>query len=292
VTRERAATAARGPSIAVVGSLNLDLVATVQRFPLPGETVSATSLDRFPGGKGANQAVAAARLGARVRMIGAVGGDAAADVVLGSLADAEVSTAGIRRVDQPTGTALITRSADGETEIVVVGGANAALAPDVGELRDEAVLCQLEIPMRVVEACAQGASGLVCLNASPASTLPEAVRRRVDLVVVNRLELSAIGALGSTTLVAVTSGAEGATLLRGGEVVARSPAPRVTAVDGTAAGDAFCAALVVALLRGTAAAEALREACVAGGLAASRSGAQPSLPTRAEVADALAAFAS
>ena len=269
------------PTLAVVGSVNLDLVALVERLPRAGETVTDASLARHPGGKGANQAVAAARLGAEVRFVGAVGTDEFADEALAGLREAGCELA-VRSVEGPTGVALIYADGDGETQIVVAPGANAALRPDDVDV-DGAVLCQLEIPIAVVRAAADQAS-FFCLNAAPAREMSAELLERADLLVVNRYEREALPA--TPRLAAVTLGAEGALLLEDGREIARVEPPRVVAVDGTAAGDAFTACLVVSLLEGRAREEALARACKAGALAATRPGAQPSLPTAEEV-DAL-----
>jgi ribokinase len=180
--------------------------------------------------------------------------------------------------------ALIVVAMDGENQIVVAPGANLALRPEHVHLGGfDAVLTQLEIPVETVVAASEAAEGFFCVNAAPALPLPSPVLRRADLVVVNRHELEAIDVDECRGLVAVTLGEDGAMLLEGGEQVARARPPRVDAVDGTAAGDAFCAALAVSLLDGLEHEIALRRACAAGALAASRLGAQPSLPTTAEV---------
>jgi ribokinase len=232
--------------------------------------VGGTTLSRFPGGKGANQAVAAARLGARVRMVGAVGSDPFAAEALELLREAgvelEVAVAG------ETGVALILVDDEGENSIAVIPGANAGIEPRPVE---GAVLCQLEVPDAVVEAAASRAS-FFALNAAPARP----VALEPDLLIVNRLEHEAVS---RGKLVAVTYGAEGAALFEDGREVARATPPRVVAVDGTAAGDAFAACLTVSLLEGRDRQAALERACAAGALAASRAGAQPSLPTAAEV---------
>jgi ribokinase len=269
-------------SIAVVGSANLDLVARVERLPRPGETVTDATFERVPGGKGANQAVAAARLGAAVRFVGCVGGDAFGEEVRSAL-DASGVSCEVRVADVPTGVALIVVDQHGENEIVVAPGANMSLRPDDVRIEeDDAVLCQLEIPLETVAAVAERARGFFALNAAPARTLPHDVVGRADVVVVNRYELEALGD-ATPKLAALTLGAEGAVLLEAGEEVARAAPPRVDAVDGTAAGDAFTACLVVSLLEGRDREEALRRACAAGAIAASRFGAQPSLPTAADV---------
>jgi ribokinase len=270
----------RRPSVAVVGSINLDLVARCERLPRPGETVSGAVFERVPGGKGANQAVAAARLGASVSLTGMVAVDDLADEALAGLEEAGVDLECVGWVDEPeahTGVALILVSDEGENQIVVAPGANAYLSGVQVAVRDaDAVLCQLEIGDDAVhEAAAQ--ARFFCLNAAPARP----VDVDADLFVVNRYEHELVGARAG--LVAVTLGPEGAVLLEGGEEVARAAPPPVQAVDGTAAGDAFTACLVVSLLEGRPRDEALRRACAAGALAASRPGAQPSLPTAAEV---------
>jgi ribokinase len=269
-----------GPQLTVLGSVNLDLVVRCERFPRPGETVTDASFARHPGGKGANQAVAASLLGARVRFVACVGDDTFADEALAGLRGAGVDL-DVRTVDAPTGVALITVDSTGETEIVVAPGANGALGPDVEV--SGAVLCQLEIPLETVAAAA-GQADFFCLNAAPSRELPPGTLELADLVIVNRHELGVVG--DSPGLVALTLGAEGAVLLENGEEVARARPPRVETVDGTAAGDAFAACLVVSLLEGRAREDALARACAAGALAASRHGAQPSLPSAAEV-DAL-----
>ena len=267
------------PRLTVVGSINLDLVAQAERLPRPGETVTGTRFSRVSGGKGANQAVAAARLGAEVRMLGCVGRDELAEEALAGLRDAGVREDWLVK-DAPTGVALITVDGAGETTIVVVPGANAELQPgDLGLAGEEAVLCQQEIPAETVERAAELAPRFF-LNAAPAREgAPPA-----ELTIVNRLELEALGERPG--LVCLTLGAAGAVLLEDGVEVARAEPPAVDAVDGTAAGDAFTACLVVSVLEGRSHGEALRRACAAGALAASRFGAQISLPTAEEV-DAL-----
>jgi ribokinase len=271
------------PSITVVGSINVDLVARLDRLPQPGETVTDASLTYVPGGKGANQAVAAARLGAHVRMNGCVGSDRLATLARSGLAEAGVDQSEVFHVGSPdTGIALILVDASGETEIVVVPGANTSFEPSDVVLGDaDGVLCQLEIPVETVAAAALETKGFFCLNAAPAKPVPAEVLRRADLVVVNRYELDALPE--APRLIALTLGAEGAVLLEDGEEVARARPPKIEAVDGTAAGDAFTACLVVSLLEGRDRQQALERACAAGALAASREGAQPSLPTSGEV---------
>jgi len=275
--------------VTVVGSVNLDLVAALPRLPGPGETLTAAGFTRMPGGKGANQALAVHRLGLPVQLIAAVGADPEADTALELLRHEGVGLERLQRVTEPTGLALIAVDAAGETTIVVVPGANAALqvdAPDVAGA--EAVLTVLEVPEQAVTAAARHATGLFVLNASPTRAVPTDVLRRADLVVVNRDEYAALPSLHAARAVAITDGPRGAVLLRNGIEVAAGVPPSVNAVDGTAAGDAFIGAAVAGLLRGLPDAELLARACAAGALAVTRPGAQPSLPTAAEIDEVLA----
>ncbi|HEX4681032.1 MAG TPA: ribokinase [Gaiellaceae bacterium] len=256
--------------LTVVGSINLDLVARVEQLPRAGETLTGTDFERFSGGKGANQAVAAAKLGARVKMIGAVGADGFADDALAGLRHAGVELH--LQSEDVTGLALILVAEDGENQIVVIPGANAQIRP---QSPGGAVLTQLEVPNDVVLAAARGAD-FFALNAAPARP----IEVEQDLLIVNQLEYEIVS---RGKLVAVTYGADGAALFENGEEVARATPPHVEVADGTAAGDAFAACLVVSLLEGRPPDEALRRACAAGALAASQRGAQPSLPTAREL---------
>ena len=188
-----------GPEVAVVGSANLDLVVAVDEIPVAGQTVLGGDLRRIPGGKGANQAVAAARLGRRVAMVGRVGDDDAGSMLREALASAGVGTAALlSTADTPSGTALISVGADGDNAIVVSPGANGRVsAADVDAAREllgtaSVVLLQLEIPMEAVTAAAQCATGVVVLNPAPAPAgpLPEALLERTDVLVPNQTELA------------------------------------------------------------------------------------------------------
>jgi len=274
--------------IAVLGSVNLDLVASGAHLPRPGETVTAASLTRHPGGKGANQALAARRLGADVRLIARVGRDGEADAALTLLRAEGVDLSACSSDERlPTGTALIVVAADGENQIVVVPGANDGLRPEHLEPTAGCVLlCQMEIPAETIAAAAAGHPGFFALNLAPALPVPPDVLARADLIIVNAAEAQAARDLlaGFSGLLAVTYGADGAAIYRGGEELARAGAPRISAVDSTGAGDAFSAALVLQVAAGADLDDALAFACAAGACAATRRGAQPSLPTAAEVA--------
>jgi ribokinase len=266
--------------VTVVGSVNLDLVAKAERLPRDGETVTGATFSRVPGGKGANQAVAAARLGARVDLIACVGEDELAPLALVGLEEAGVNLR-LKRVQDSTGVALIAVDEEGRNAIIVAPGANLQLRPDDLEIGEtDAVLCQLEIPLETVERASELAPDRFFLNAAPGrGPFPAA-----DVTIVNRYELEALP--NRDGVVVMTRGHRGAVLLEDGVEVARATPPKVTAVDGTGAGDAFTACFVVSTLEGRSQEESLRRACIAGALAASKFGAQPSMPTAADV-DAL-----
>jgi ribokinase len=292
------------PGVAVVGSLNLDLVVRVARLPGPGETVGGEDVFRNPGGKGANQAVAAARLGRRVAMVGCVGDDAAGRELLGSLAGAGVDTARVRVVGGvPSGTAFITVGGDGENQIVVSPGANARLtAGDVAGARPAlaaaaVTLLQLEVPLEAVAAAATASGGRVVLNPAPVRDLPPDLLAEVDVLVPNRVELAQLaGAQVPGTVedaaelagrlpagaVVVTLGADGALVVEDGRAL-HVPALPVRPVDTTAAGDAFCGGLADALAGGAGLPEAARRAVRVAAAACLRPGAQASLPTPADL---------
>ena len=274
-------------SIVVIGSVNLDIVARVARLPLPGETVTGAKLSRFPGGKGANQALAAQRLGADVRLIGRVGDDAAADEALSLLRLGGVDLAGCLSVgNATTGTALIAVAPSGENHIIVAPGANRKLAPDAVQAIDaDAMICQLEVPVPVVVRAAESFKGFLCINLAPAAEIDVRVLQRADLVVVNETESDWYGGSlkACTGMVATTHGAGVATLERDGQVIAEATPPFVQAVDTTGAGDTFTAALTHALVEGQPPDQALKFACAAGALATMTMGAQPSLPNRESV---------
>ena len=273
-------------SIAVIGSINLDIVANVRKFPQPGETVTNAVVNRFPGGKGANQALAAHRLGASVFMVGRVGVDPAATEALETLRMEGVDLSYTKTLEQhATGLAMIMVNESGENQIVVAPGANAAFDAEHLELPlTDASIAQLEVPFETILKAARANDNFFCLNAAPAKPVPHELLEHVDLLVVNEIEARTLGdELDSYNgLLATTYGSAGAVLSRNGQQIAKAAPPKVKVVDTTGAGDAFTAALTVALVAGMAPQAALEQACVVGALATTKIGAQAS-PTLADV---------
>lgn len=299
------------PRIVVVGSINMDLVARVPRLPRPGETVRGSAFSQVPGGKGANQAVAAARLGALVAMIGRVGDDVFGRELITSLRTRGVQTEHVQITPNcPSGLALIWVEVSGQNAITVIGGANARLMS--GDVREQsaiisqadALLVQLEVPLESVNSAVEIArrhSVLTILDPAPApaSLLPEQLYA-VDLISPNQSEAESLtgvavaaiaDAAGAAAIlhehgvrqVVIKLGEQGALASQRGSESIHVPAPQVRVVDTTAAGDAFTAALAVALVEGRSLADATRFACAAGSLATTRPGAQDAMPSRAEV---------
>jgi ribokinase len=275
------------PSIVVVGSVNLDLAAAVSRLPVAGETVTGAELNRFPGGKGANQALAAKRLGAEVALVGRVGDDAAAGEALALLRAGGVDlTRCGKDATAPTGIALIAVSPTGENQIVVAPGANRKLVPEMIELPEaDALICQLEVPIDALVHVAKVFDGFFCINLAPALDVPVELIQRADLIVVNETEAAYYGEALSVCdgLLATTYGADGAVLKKHGEILAEAKPPQIDAVDATGAGDTFTAALTVAIVEGQGLEDALNFACAAGAASAMKAGAQPSLPFRKDL---------
>lgn len=286
------------PQVVIVGSANVDQIFTVDRIPAPGETVLSTGFSTARGGKGQNQAVAAARAGASTAFIAAVGTDGFGALTTEGLTADGIDTSGVRLLDAPTGTALIAVDGGGENTIIVEAGANAQLtgltAADVAAIGDSAVLAmQLEIPLQtVIEAAtaAHSAGTTVLLNAAPIMDLPAGLLAILDVLIVNEHEAAHLGAgrpaSELTTLVptvVVTLGAQGAVLYQREAPEVRVPAPSVSAVDATGAGDTFCGAFAAALSEGAQVADALRFAVVAGSLSVQAHGAVPSIPSRADI---------
>ena len=287
MSRRESTVPGRNPTIVVVGSVNLDLAASAPRLPAPGETVTDAELRRFPGGKGANQALAARRLGADVFLHARVGDDPNAEEALAMLrADGvDLSDCAVD-AHAPTGVALILVAPSGENQIVVAPGANRTLVADMFDVPwGDALLCQLEVPVETICKAADEFDGFFCVNLAPAMPVPSEILTRADLIVVNDTEAAFYGDLLNDTnaLVAVTHGSKGAHLQKHGERIAGATSPAIEAVDATGAGDAFTAALTVALVEKQAYQQALEFACAAGACAATKKGAQPSLPYREDV---------
>lgn len=301
-------TAAVGGTVVVVGSCNVDLVVGLERMPDAGETVLGRTFDRFPGGKGLNQAVAAARMGARVVMVGAVGSDEAGDWLRDLVRAEGIDDAALRSVDGPSGTAVIEVDDHGRNRIVVIPGANAAVTADqvehaLASIDDVAVvLVQQEVPEEAVEAAmragrARGARTI--LNPAPARAVASHILGNVDLLVPNEHEAALLSDV--PTLTAEQAHAAANRLLRQGPacvVITRGEhgalwcdstgsgmvdAFAVDVIDTVAAGDAFCGSLAAALAEGRSLPDALTWGCAAGAMAASASGAVPSLPVRHQV---------
>ncbi|WP_394790055.1 ribokinase [Rhodoferax sp.] len=284
--------------IFVAGSANLDFVVRASHIPAPGETVLGRGFQTFPGGKGANQAIACARAGgAPTQMLLALGDDAYAQPLEASLKDAGVVAHVLRTADQSTGTAFICVSDDAENAITVAPGANLALqAQHLPPLAGcSHLLLQLETPIEAVTAYAHAAKtqGVqVVLNAAPAQVLPKALLDAVDVLVVNEGELASVAqhqgsvaeclARLDVRCIVVTLGHRGCCARMDGEILLQAAFP-VTPVDTTAAGDSFCGALTAALSQGHSLALALQYGSAAGALACTRPGAQSSIPTHAEV---------
>ena len=289
--------------VVVVGSLNHDITVHAPRHPRPGETILGTGHYAAGGGKGANQAVAASRMGGKVAMIGAVGNDDHGRELTAALASEGIDTTGIKISDQPTGLAVITVDTDAENTIVVSPGANLALAPeDLDNHADKiasakVVLAQLEVPLETVMKAAVLTRGTFCLNPAPYQPLPPELLAKADILIPNRSELAALSghveavtneevlssaqAIGFQGTVVVTLGDAGAMVVSEDAAVLR--VPNVDAADPTGAGDAFCGALAKSLSDGMDVTSAARRATLAGAIAATRLGAQPSIPTAAEV---------
>jgi len=295
--------------ILVVGSINMDLVVRVPHSPKPGETILGGDFETYPGGKGANQAVAAARMGGEVTMVGRVGNDDFGNTLIQGLVEDKIKTTHVIKDSKSrTGVAMISVAADGENMIVVASGANANVSvEDVGNTRSlmrdtDLLLVQLECPLETVTAAIELAKAYgvpVVLNPAPAQRLPKSLLKNVDYLTPNQNELliltgevnlndgiEKIQKWGLKNLI-ITLGANGARLISEG-IDQHIPAHEITAVDTTAAGDAFNGALAVAIAEGKPLLEAVSYGMAAGALASTKRGAQPSLPTRDAVENLLA----
>ncbi len=296
--------------ITVFGSINLDLIGRVERLPQPGETVPGDDFSTAPGGKGANQALAAVRAGAAVQMVGAVGGDAFADEALALLRTDGVDLERVRVAGGATGVALILVDQAGENVIAVIPGANGTLTPDDAAgltfAAADVLLLQLEVPVAAIEMAAKRArdgGAAVLLNLAPFRTDALHLVQHATHLIVNETECAAAAdalgvaegtledrakalAAGQAVSVIVTLGKDGVMAIADG-VVERVAAPQVDAIDTVGAGDTFCGYFAAGLLGGLPQADALKLAATAGSLACTKAGAQPSIPFRREVASAL-----
>lgn len=294
------------PDILVVGSLNTDLVVRTPRFPQPGETISGEDLQVIPGGKGSNQAVAAARHGSDVSMLGRVGKDNFGDFLLENLKSNQVDSKLIQRDNASTGTAIIIVDTTGQNSIIISAGSNGKVASedvDAASFPDfKLLLLQLEIPIPTVLYAAKRAheNGLrVILNPAPAKQLPEELISLVDFLIPNETEVNLLTGLPATDLnsteqaartllergvknVIVTLGSKGALIVTS-EQITHVDTFKVNVVDTTAAGDAFIGGFATALLKDKSLEDAVRYGCACGALATTKFGAQPSLPTKEEV---------
>ena len=295
--------------VVVIGSLNMDLVTRAPRLPRGGETLIGESFSTIPGGKGANQAVAAARLGAEVSMVGCVGNDAYGEQLRGGLLAEGIDCQAVSVVEGASGVALIVVDDNSQNAIVIVAGANGVLTAEVLDSVDEVlqsadvIICQLEVPDATVGHALKRARELgkiVILNPAPAShTLPADWYACIDYLIPNESEAAVLSGLAVDSLetaeaaaahliaagagkVIVTLGAQGL-MFANGASFEHFPAPRVKAVDTTAAGDTFVGGFAAALADGKSEVEAIRFGQVAAALSVTRAGAQPSIPTLLEV---------
>ncbi len=306
--------------ITVFGSLNVDYIFQVSQLPAPGETVLASNMQVLPGGKGANQAVAAARAGAKVSMVGAVGRDALSKIALAGLLDAGVDTSTVALSTMPTGTAAINVDAQGENAITVSSGANLDASGDSLDEKNltprTTVLLQMEVPMTAMADLVQRArkkESCIVWNLAPMQCVDLALLKQVNCLIVNEVELNQLHSEFHQTLgpnngsakdveqkawdiftltrqsVVVTLGAKG-TLAVHNNTLLTVPALAISPVDTVGAGDAFTGAFTAALDRGETFPVALRWGSVAGGLACLETGAQSSLPTAAQISEHLAAL--
>ncbi len=302
-------------NICVVGSLNMDIVVKVERRPRAGETIKGSDYLSLPGGKGANQAIAAATLGGKVTMISRVGNDAFGNVLLENLEERGIDTSYVIRDDlAPTGAAFITIDNSGENSIIISPGANGRVSiEDVGDIiaKSSAVILQLEIPFDTVFKSAKLASELgvqVIVNAAPAMELPDEFLKLIDVLIVNETEASLLSDVevlniqdaflaahslnkkGAHTII-VTMGAEGAVFLykdsKGSIIQGHQKAPEVKVTDTTGAGDTFVGAFVTAMLKGMGIPVSTQYACAAGALAVTKLGAQSAMPKHEEVMNIL-----
>ncbi|MDQ1597841.1 MAG: ribokinase [Microbacteriaceae bacterium] len=285
--------------VTILGSANLDVVFSVARIPRPGETLIADRADRYPGGKGLNQAVAAARAGAATTFVGALGRDENGDLLADTMSTAGVAGDLVRRVSEPTGQAFIVVDDSGENTIIVASGANGTVTrltdkENAAIAASAVLLMQLELPLPAIEAAAlfgRQRGVVTMLNAAPARELPLAMLEDLDYLIVNEheacliaasddLETASVTLAGLARRLVVTLGSSGSVLYDGGVEVARIAAVPVTAIDTTGAGDTYCGAFAAAIAEGMEYDAAARFATAAAALSVQSIGAVPSVPMR------------
>jgi ribokinase len=285
--------------VTILGSANLDVVFSVARIPQPGETLIADRADRYPGGKGLNQAVAAARAGAATTFVGALGRDENGDLLADTMSTAGVAGDLVRRVSEPTGQAFIVVDDSGENTIIVASGANGTVTrltdkENAAIAASAVLLMQLELPLPAIEAAAlfgRQRGVVTMLNAAPARELPLAMLEDLDYLIVNEheacliaasddLETASVTLAGLARRLVVTLGSSGSVLYDGGVEVARIAAVPVTAIDTTGAGDTYCGAFAAAIAEGMEYDAAARFATAAAALSVQSIGAVPSVPMR------------
>ncbi len=274
--------------IAVVGSINADMFIRMPALPGRGETVAGGEPEWFPGGKGANQAVAAARMGGRVSMHAAVGNDEPGRMALFNLEAAGVDLQSVARVDRPTSIALVMVEESGENQIVIAKGANDAVVVDTGAVGEaDAVVMQNEIPVSAMLEAAAACNGTLIVNAAPVREMPDELLKRIDVLIVNEYEFDSYGkpTLG---VVVVTAGGGEVIAYQDGEVAARATPPKVAAVDTVGAGDTFVGAFAVGITSGLSLQESLERAVYAASLSTLAHGAQSGMPTKEQVDEFIA----
>lgn len=274
-------------TLCALGSVNLDLIIQTAKLPQAGETVTQGLFHSLPGGKGANTAFAAQQLGAEVSLVAMVGQDAYASEALKGVKKIGVNLQNIlTHPTAPTGVAFINVSEEGENQIAVASGANMEFsAKDLPPLNYDAILTQFEIPVDTIAAAINGFNGFVAVNASPVTDEVVKVIPRADLIIVNQGEYEAFQEVFKDYqgFLAITLGAAGAVLRKGADIIAEAQPPKVDVVDTTGAGDAFAAALTIALMEGQSPSSALRFACIVGALTTTKIGTQTAAPHRQEV---------
>lgn len=277
--------------ICALGSVNLDMIIQTKTLPRAGETVAQGKFQALPGGKGANVALAAQRLGAKVELRAAIGNDDYADQALQFLKQGGVDLSCLVKVQEShTGLAFINVADDGENQIAVASGANDAFKPShLTPIIAEGIITQFEIPIETILAAIEEFDGFVSINASPVIEGLSSLLPHASLIIVNEGEYKAYKDVleGYKGLLAITLGAKGATLLKDGNTLAQANPPKVNVVDTTGAGDSFAAALTVALMEGQTPMLALQFACTVGALTTTKLGTQAATPSREEVNPAL-----